>query len=133
MSNIPSDVIALAEACYENGTQSPSMEDLLKILTSVINRISCIVLFLDGLDEILEQERKAVFHTLREILAQSEPCRLKLFISSREDTTYLTQGPGLLNFKVRLAVSSVTADIDTFAKYAIRDLIERGELVIGRP
>jgi len=130
MADIPPVISSLIDNLYSNGSQTPGVESIIHLLLEMIKKNSQITtFFLDGLDEVLDKERNFIFLTLQKFLAMSE--KLKIFVSSREDTTYLIGESSVPNFKVRLDVNCISGDIDNYARHAIRDLIQRGELVLG--
>jgi hypothetical protein len=110
------------------------LEDLCHLLLASVIRVSRVILFVDGLDEILEQDREAVFSNLKSLLSGSQGAA-KLFVSAREDTTYGFQSPtaNIDCFRIRISATTIGGDIDNYVKHAVHELIERGDLSLGDP
>lgn len=117
---------------YVAGTTTPTIEDLLHLLLAGLKGVTRVSIFVDGLDEVLERDRKIVFSNLKCILADSE-APAKVFVSGREDTTYLLQTPGTLSLKARVASGTNSDDISSYIRDSISHLVERGDLSVGDP
>ncbi|KAE9367461.1 hypothetical protein N431DRAFT_348615, partial [Stipitochalara longipes BDJ] len=132
LGDLPSGLlIVLERICQENS--KPDLEDVVHLLIQAVERVTSVVILLDGLDEVNENDRKLVFHHLQDIVALATPPMIKVLVASREDTSYLTLVPGVTLLKRRLGTDAVTDDIDCFLKHTIHDLIRRKELVISDP
>lgn len=129
LGELPTGLLGLLENICQDST-TPEIEDISHLLRESMKRIPLAVIILDGLDEVDEDDRKLIFNILKNLVTQA---MVKVFVTSREDTTYLTQVPHVALFRLRVGVNVVAGDIDCFVKHAIRDLIRRRELVIGDP
>lgn len=98
----------------------------------VVHNIPSVVIFLDGLDEILDNDRRLVFSNIRNFI-EAAPSVVKVLFASREDTSYLTKIANVSQFRVHIGTNNITADIDTYVKHAVQTLIGRKELVLGDP
>lgn len=102
------------------------------LIPEAVKKHPSVIIFIDGLDEVLERERKLVFSSIRHLM-KVLPSSIRFFIASREDTSYLTKMTNLPSFKVHMRTSIIAGDIDSFVRHTVRDLIDRGELVLGNP
>lgn len=131
MNEIPEALIAILEADYPDETTSPSLDQIVALLIKAIDELSSVVMFIDGLDELPESDRKLTFSILRKILNEVKS-PVKLFVSSREDVTYLFQSlSGITTFKVHLQTNSISPDIEAYIRHEIDKLIMTGYLVLG--
>ena len=124
LGELPTSLLAMLEGICQNNSTA-DLADVVHLLLKAIERVSSVVIVLDGLDEVDENDRKLIFHHLRDISTQATPPMIKVLVASREDTSYLTQIPGVALFKRRIGVDAVAVDIDCYDKHAIRDLINR--------
>jgi hypothetical protein len=97
-----------------------------------VHNIPSIIIFIDGLDEVLDKDRRLVFSTIRDLI-EAAPSVVKALFASREDTSYLIGVADVPRFKVHISTNNITEDIDIYVKHAIRTLIERKEMVLGDP
>lgn len=132
LGDLPIGLLAVLERICQDSTTA-DIDDVIQLLLESIARLKSTAIVLDGLDEVGENDRKFIFHNLVHLVTQTTSSSTKVFIASREDTSYLTEVPHVSSFKLRMGVDTVTGDIDCFVKDAIRDLISRHELVIGDP
>jgi hypothetical protein len=128
---VPETLLKLIESTYQRDIE-PDVDDVVALLLIVIKRIPLVTIIIDGLDEALE-DRGLLFNILKDILLQATSSRVKLFVSSREDTTYLTTSLGIQNFKIHVAAGAISGDIGNFVHKAVRDLVDVGELVLRDP
>lgn len=132
LGELPTNFLAMLERiCHDNSTTD--LEDVVHLLLKAMKRVTSVVIVLDGLDEVDEDDRKLIFHILTDIITQTISPTIKLLVASREDTSYLIQASDVALFKVRIGIDAVSGDIDCYVKHAIRDLVNREELVIGDP
>ena len=106
-------------------------DDLCILFLVIIKEISPVAIFIDGLDEASEDSRKLVFLKLKDIMSEAISFHVKLFVSSREDTAYLIQPWNISNSKVHVGGQAVDTDIDGYVRYAVREAIRMGDLVLG--
>ncbi|KAI9641398.1 hypothetical protein NHQ30_010200 [Ciborinia camelliae] len=131
MDDVPQDLMDILEAEYSGGTTSPGLDQIVALLVKAIDQLPAVAIFIDGLDELPEVDRKLTFSNLRKILNDAAS-PVKLFVSSREDTTYLFQSlPCLSISKLHLQTKSISPDIDLYTRYSIDQLIKTGDLVLG--
>ncbi|TGO71066.1 hypothetical protein BELL_0624g00010 [Botrytis elliptica] len=131
MNEIPEALIAILEAEYPDEATSPSLDQIVALLIKAIDELSSVAIFIDGLDELPESDRKLTFSILKKIVNEATS-PVKLFVSSREDVTYLFRTSSDLNtFKVHLQTNSISPDIEAYIKHTIDELITSGNLVLG--
>lgn len=87
-------------------------------------------MFVDGLDEMSELDRKFVFLLLKTTTGLGATSQVKDFVSSREDATYLMDSPGIPSFKIQISSNTISPDIDRYIKNEIEALRSKGDLVI---
>ncbi|TGO25575.1 hypothetical protein BPAE_0077g00230 [Botrytis paeoniae] len=131
MNEIPEALIAILEAEYSDEATSPSLDRIVALLMKAIDELSSVAIFIDGLDELPESDRKLTFSILRKIFNEvTSP--VKLFVSSREDVTYLFESSSsLTTFKVHLQTNAISPDIEAYIRHAIDELTTSGDLVLG--
>ncbi|THV47883.1 hypothetical protein BGAL_0282g00020 [Botrytis galanthina] len=131
MNELPEALIAILEAEYPDEASSPSLDRVVALLIKAMDELSSVAIFIDGLDELPESDRKLTFSILRNILNEvTSP--VKLFVSSREDVTYLFKSSSsLTTFKVHLQTNAISPDIEAYTRHAIDELITSGDLVLG--
>jgi hypothetical protein len=105
LGDLPTSLLAILERiCQDNIL--PEIEDVNHLLLESMERTSSTVIILDGLDEVDEDGRKLIFHNLRNIIMRATSSVIKVFVASREDTSYLTQVPGTSSFKLRIGIDT---------------------------
>ncbi|KAF7921112.1 uncharacterized protein EAE97_011380 [Botrytis byssoidea] len=116
---------------YYYETSSPGLDQIVALLIKAIDELSAVAIFIDGLDELPESDRRLTFSLLRKILDEViSP--VKLFVSSREDVAYLFQtSSDLTTFKLHLQTESISPDIEAYIIHAINELFTSGDLVLG--
>lgn len=108
------------------------MEELAHLIQSSVEVLCSVIMFIDGLDEMSESERKLVFSHLQMRWLEPNTC-LKIFVSSREDASYLMEPYGVPLFKILMSTSTVSNDIEMYTKSEIRALKSKGDLALGDP
>lgn len=129
---LPPSTLVILEEIFRQG-KIPEIEGLIELILNAIKRKPPLIVFIDGLDELNDEDRKLVFLKLTNLVTEADPCAVKILITSREDTAYLTKAQGIRCFKVRIGASTIAGDIDSFVKHATRELIEQRELILGNP
>ncbi|TGO62599.1 hypothetical protein BOTNAR_0111g00170 [Botryotinia narcissicola] len=131
MNELPEALIVILEAEYPDEASSPSLDRVVALLIKAIDELSSVAIFIDGLDELPESDRKLTFSILRNILNEvTSP--VKLFVSSREDVTHLFKSSSSLTiFKVHLQTNAISPDIEAYIRHSIDELITSGDLVLG--
>lgn len=118
LGDLPASLLAILERICQD-SMVPETEDSIYLLLETMKRITSAVIVLDGLDEVNEDDRKLIFRNLRDIILQATSTVIKVFIASREDTSYLTQVPDIPLFKLRIGTSAIAGDIDSYVRHAI--------------
>lgn len=130
ITEFPQEIGMMIESAYLENKRTPDTEEICQILLLAIDKLPTVAIFIDGLDEVLEDERKMIFSNLRTILLHFKSSSIKLFVSSREDTSYLTKISSVRTFKVQVLASSIAEDISSYIKSSIQDLLRTNELVV---
>jgi hypothetical protein len=133
LGELPESVISIIEETFQDGSGVPDTADICRVLLAAIHQFCSITIFIDGIDEVLEDDRKLIFSHLNKLLSEGGPTLLKLFISGREDTTAVTQVLEIPNFKARITADVIAGDIDNYVRYAVRELIRIGDLKFRDP
>ncbi len=132
-SEVPDKLLSMVELAYQDNN-GPSPNEAYSVLLAIIQRLSTVIIFVDGLDETPDKERNLFFTKMREIIISLTTFSvIKLFISSREDITQLNNNPNAQTLHVHITTDSISTDIDTFIDSAVKDLINQGRLVISDP
>ncbi|PMD18939.1 hypothetical protein NA56DRAFT_576182, partial [Hyaloscypha hepaticicola] len=129
-SEVPDTLLNMVELAYQDNN-GPTPNEASSLLLAIIQRLSTVIIFVDGLDETLDKERNLFFTKMGEILSLASVSVIKLFISSREDITQLNSNPNAQTFHVHITTNSISTDIDAFIGSAVKSLINRGRLVIS--
>lgn len=133
MSVVSSALIHNLDNMFQYPTSTPTLEQVSNLLISVINECNVVAIFVDGLDEMPEIDRKLTFSTLTNIL-KTVFVPMKLFVSSREDTSYLFQNlPSVSVFKFHIQMNLLGPDIDAYIRDSIKQLRDTHELELGDP
>lgn len=88
LKQISDALVEALEADHSDGAVCPEVHQMIALLVKIIDEFSSVAIFIDGSDELLEADRKLTFSSLRSILT-TVVGPAKLFVSNREDTTYL--------------------------------------------
>ncbi|KAM3082077.1 hypothetical protein ACMFMG_004529 [Clarireedia jacksonii] len=121
------------DAMFPNEMASASLDEIVKLLTNVINEFQSVIVFIDGTDELPENDRNATFQNLRKVIeVTSSP--IKLFVSGRADISDLfPPSDKLAVVRVNIRKDSITSDINSYLRYSISELMQSEDLVIGNP
>jgi hypothetical protein len=122
----------MLENLFQDGKR-PEVEDMIHLIRSSVEALSSVVMFIDGLDEMSESERKLVFSHLQIVKGLGPTSCLKMFVSSREDTSYLMVSYGAPIFKTLVSTTTISEDIESYTKSEIQILKRKGDLVLGDP
>jgi hypothetical protein len=121
------------DAMFPNETASASLDEIETLLAAVINEFRSIFVFIDGTDELPENERNTTFQKLRKIV-EVTASPIKLFVSGRADISDLfPSSDKLAVVKVNIRKDSITSDINSYVRHSISELLQCGDLVIGNP
>ncbi|PQE18876.1 P-loop containing nucleoside triphosphate hydrolase protein [Rutstroemia sp. NJR-2017a BVV2] len=126
-------LMGILETMFPNEAASASLDDIVTLLTVVIDEFKSVILFVDGTDELPESDRNTTFQNLRKVV-EVTASPIKLFVSGRADISYLfPQSEKLAVVKVSIRKDSITSDINSYLRHSISELIQSGDLVIGNP
>ena len=131
-SEVPDTLLNMVELAYQDNN-GPTPKEASSLLLAIIQRLSTVIIFVDGLDETPDKERNLFFTKMGEMLSLVTVSVIKLIISSREDITQLNNIPNAQTLHVHITTNSISTDIDAFIDSAVKDLINQGRLVISDP
>lgn len=133
IGQLPDGLLDALDAICPDHTILPSLDEIVDLFIIALTSFPMAAIFIDGIDEFPENERKMSLSTLQRVLGlASHPT--KLFVSSREDISYLfPQSKDLSTFKVQIRKESIAADVDVYLRSAIKALLANGELRLGDP
>ncbi|TVY59373.1 hypothetical protein LCER1_G001100 [Lachnellula cervina] len=129
LNDLPTTVFSTLETLLRDG-KKPDIENLIRLIEFSIQRLPSVIMFVDGLDEMSESDRKFVFLLLKTTTGLGATSQVKDFVSSREDATYLMDSPGIPSFKIQISSNTISPDIDRYIKNEIEALRSKGDLVI---
>lgn len=109
--------------------RTPDWRGAVDVLVAVIRLFPAVTLILDGIDEVDEDNRKALFFALNR-LGNHSKTTLKLLISCREDAIQSLKIPAMTSFRIHIQPSSLALDIKDYISCTIESLFESGYLVI---
>ncbi|RAL63639.1 hypothetical protein DID88_003682 [Monilinia fructigena] len=133
LKQIPDNLMEALEAEYPDGAGCPGVDQMIAPLVKIIDQFPSVAIFIDGLDELPEFDRKLTFSSLRNLLT-TVVSSTRLFVSSREDTSYLFPTPPTVKrYKLHVKPNSIAPDIDSYIQHSIVELISTGDLVLGNP
>ncbi|KAF4638043.1 hypothetical protein G7Y89_g25 [Cudoniella acicularis] len=132
MGELPGDLLTMLEDMHQSSALL-NFERILALLQLSFDKNSSIAIFVDGIDEMTEHNRKLVLQRLSSIMKSANDSQLKIFVSSREDTTYLFSGLTCPKYKIRVQNDSISEDIETYVRNSVHELREKGELALGEP
>ncbi|KAB8291562.1 hypothetical protein EYC80_006363 [Monilinia laxa] len=131
LKQIPDNLMEALEAEYPDGAGCPGVDQTIALLVKIIDEFPTVAIFIDGLDELPEADRKLTFSSLRNLLT-TVVSLTRLFVSSREDTSYLfPTSPIVKRYKLHVQPNSIAPDIDSYIQHSIEELISTGDLVLG--
>lgn len=131
LKSLPPAISATLENMFEDGKR-PAVEHMLHLIRFSVEALSSVIMFIDGLDEMSESGRKLVFAHLQMKELGPTTC-LKIFVSSREDGSYLMASYCVPNFKTLVSANTVSKDIEMYTKSEVRALRGKGDLALGDP
>jgi hypothetical protein len=109
--------------------RTPDWRGAFDVLVAVMRLFPAVTLILDGIDEVDEDNRKALFSAINRLGNHSSSI-LKLLISCREDAIQSLKIPAITPFRIHIQPSSLALDIKDYISYSIESLLESGYLVI---
>ncbi|PQE10853.1 nacht domain protein [Rutstroemia sp. NJR-2017a BBW] len=123
----------MLDAIFPDETASASLGEIDTLLAAVINEFESVIVFIDGTDELPENDRNTTFQNLRKAV-EVTASPIKLFVSGRADISYLFPiSDKLAVVKVNIRKDTITSDINSYLRHSISELIRSGDLVIGNP
>ena len=125
VGQVSTDVKNRSNLLYGQGYRTPTAEELISLLQTVIKLFNRVVLVIDGLDECQSVDQRAVISISKELLRLQSPV-VKLFITSRDDadlTRHLDGYP-----RVRISEGAVGSDIKAFVQHEVRSRLSSGDM-----
>jgi hypothetical protein len=131
---LPDSVSDILETIFQDGI-AIELKDIILLIVAGAKQMasSTVFILIDGVDELAEQSRKLLFSTMADLMSQASPILVKVLVTSRTDTSYLTPASIAETFTVHIHQQAVAGDIEGYIKYAVRDLIDKRKLVLGNP
>lgn len=117
---------------YARQGRTPSLGQIKKLLPDLLSAVSSVRIAIDGLDECLEKDQKAILtELLSAVKASTSPC--KIFVSSRAETfisKVLRQRP-TISLTEKMEKVKVDEDIQEYVRHSLMGLRDTftGELV----
>ncbi|KAI9861085.1 MAG: hypothetical protein M1813_005514 [Trichoglossum hirsutum] len=127
---IPDDLEQRIEQLYRHGTRTAIDDELISVLCTVIKCFSEVYICIDGIDECGKDEQITILSMVDQ-LAQSHDAAVKIFITSREETTISASLRKFL--RLRVSADKNSRDITTFVGEAVKSNIRSGTLTIRDP
>jgi hypothetical protein len=90
-----------------------------------------ITIIVDGLDEIKEDERQLVYHSLRDILSIRKV--VKVLLSSRNDESQTVGLSDIEKYRILLRPDAISTDISGYIRHAVHTLHASKRLVLRSP
>ncbi len=115
---------------YSDGIRSPSREELIDLLCSILAAYSLVYVMLDGLDECERDVQQDILLALNR-LAHFGQTTVKVFISSREDAQIANALRGYPF--VQMSEAKLRDDIVQFVEETVKSKLYSGELLIRDP
>jgi len=85
MDSVPKALIEMIYA-FVSGERILDLVDVITLLLDILKTTLAATIFIDGLDEVVEDDRKLIFLHLKNLVVEST-ANVKLYTSGREDTT----------------------------------------------
>jgi len=83
LGDLPTDLLAILESiCHDHATAD--LEDVIQLVLKSMDKVTSVVIVLDGLDEVDEVNRKLIFHNLEDIVGRAATSVIKVAIASRK-------------------------------------------------
>jgi hypothetical protein len=127
---IPDALEQQIDRLYKPGTRTASDDDLVGVLRAVIENFSRVYICIDGLDECGKNEQVTIMSMVNS-LAQNHCARVKILITSREETIISTSLKGFP--RLRVSADNNALDIVTFVEETVKSNIRSGALAIQDP
>jgi hypothetical protein len=127
---IPHDIEQQIDRFYRLGTRTPTDNELVDILTSILKHFSKVFIFIDGHDECRKEEQSTILSIVHQ-LSQSHSPTVKILITSREEAIISTSLKGLLC--LRITAESISCDIASFVEETVKSKIRSRALIIQDP
>jgi hypothetical protein len=112
--------------------RNPDWLGAIDLFTAAMRHFPAVTLILDGIDEMDEDNRKALFSALNK-LGNNRGHSLKLLLSCREDATQSLKTQAMRCFRVHIQPSSLALDIGDYISHTVGSLLGSGNLVIQDP
>jgi NACHT domain len=119
----------LIEKSYSGGRRLPETEEVLLIIQTVLNdSFDSATIIIDGLDEVKEETRETIYHSLRVLLGIKKV--VKLMLSSRADESENVAAESISKHRLLVISDSIAIDISEYIRDAVRSLCTSGRLVM---
>jgi hypothetical protein len=130
VGGLPSPISALIEDYFQDGSRRASTSEVLEILLLTISNFPAVAILIDGLDEVGEHDQKILEMGLKDLINQTHSCTVKFLLCSREDasSTYALEFREIS--RIQISASCIAADIESYIKCTVRDLLKSGEMVL---
>ena len=127
---IPHELEQQINSFYRLGTRTPTDNELVDILTSILKHFSKVFIFIDGLDECRQEEKSTILSIVHQLSQYHSPT-VKILITSREEALISTSLEGLP--RLRVTAENISCDIATFVEETVESKIRSGALIIQDP
>lgn len=115
---------------FKNHHREPEIEELYKLLVSITQLSTTTYLFIDGLDECKDENRRQLSFYLNKLIRNSKS-KVKVFVSSRPE---LDISQSFDNFHlISLGISTTHPDIELFIHNVIDQKLGNRSLVVKKP
>ena len=131
ISPLPESILNPLDELLRHGGAS-DFQEVIDLLTEVLKRFTSLVLYMDGVDELSEDNKTMIVQRLWALL-RNEDLTVKVYISAREYATRLAKPPEVEIYKFHINQEEINEDIRTFIAHVVHALIGSGQLVIGDP
>ncbi|KAF4633554.1 hypothetical protein G7Y89_g4566 [Cudoniella acicularis] len=124
------DLEAKLWGIYGSGVTSPTREEVLEILCSLVGLYPQTFIAIDGLDECGKEAQEDILFTTKR-LASLDHSVIKVYISSREDAR-ISAAMGD-HSRICLSEAMLACDINSYIKHTVSTKIQARELAIRNP
>ncbi|CZR69820.1 uncharacterized protein PAC_19720 [Phialocephala subalpina] len=131
---ITDELSSLIVNVYQDGKLAPLEDDVFRILDLVLEGRpdTTVHAVIDGIDEMFERDRPVLFRFLKHFM-ECKHSMIKMCITSRADTANMISPSSSHSYRVHVAQSNISSDINIFVRNAVTTLVSSNELIIGDP
>ena len=127
---IPEEIEPQVLRAYKDGQRTPSTQELMGLVCSLMQLCPLVYLVLDGLDECERQSRQDILSFL-ERLSTLPKASVRTFVSCRDEDQLLRSLE--LYPRIQLTAAALGSDIKSFVEGSVRSRIGSGQLRIRNP